>query len=78
MKNLKKIELKNQNNGLDNSFPMLSHISYKRKFYSIDRFEKIFEDFDMNLDKYKVHKHMKSQIMLMNINKIYNSSTSLV
>lgn len=56
---------------LESSTPMLSHFSHKRKEYNVDRFEKIFDKFDLEMDPFKEHKFDKYRKMCKYINKSY-------
>lgn len=66
-----KLKYAGNSSDVDNSIPLLSHFSHKRKEFNIDRFERIFEKFDLEMDPFKTHKRDKYKKMCKFINKSY-------
>ena len=54
---------------------MLSHFCHRRKELNIDKFEKIFEKFDIEIDPQKEHKKISLKKVTKNINKGYTEDT---
>ena len=52
-------------------YPNISHLSYRRKEYNLERFEKIFERFDNSMDPSRQHKKDKTIKLIKSINKSY-------
>lgn len=61
----------NENEKEKDDLPNLSHLSNRRKEYSIERFDKIFEVFDMMTDPLKYNRYIKNERMIKSINRSY-------